>query len=76
MFLLEKKGLSAARRALCSVCERVAIAVGDQPRPLIVRRPFSRWCPGPAKSVSMKAWSFMWISSGLILIIGPVGVSG
>jgi hypothetical protein len=38
---------------------------------LIVSWPFSRMWPGPEKIVSMKAWSLMCTSSGVILIMGP-----
>ena len=75
MFLVEKKWASAARRALCKVCERVAMAVGEKPRPLRVSWPFSRWWPGPEKMVSMKAWSLTCTSCGVILTIGPGDVS-
>lgn len=71
MFFVEKKGFSAARRDLCRSWSRDPIAVGEEPRPLMVLWPFSRRCPGPAKMASMKVGSLMWTSVGVILIIGP-----
>ena len=71
MFMVEKNGLSAARRDLCRSWERVAMAVGEEPSPFMVSCPFSRRWPGPAKMVSMKLGSLMWTSSGLIRTMGP-----
>ena len=37
----------------------------------MVRWPFSRRWPGPAKTTSMNEGSLMWTSSGAMRIIGP-----